>query len=167
MCCFVDCKCNSLKRRGENIKQNRKKQKQKQNNSKNNINTNRNTGYPALDPTANKYLSGSGWEMIVVSVVVVYVFMCCCCYSCYVLFVCICVFFDCKCNSLKRQGEHMKPQQHKETYNKTEQHSNKNNKQQKYMISSPRTSANNLFDLFAEVRGLDILYVVCVCYVFL
>ena len=23
---------------------------------------NRNTGYPALDPTTNKYLSGSGWE---------------------------------------------------------------------------------------------------------
>ena len=27
--------------------------------------TNRNTGYPALDPTANKYLSGSGWEISV------------------------------------------------------------------------------------------------------
>ena len=25
-----------------------------------------NTGYPALDPTANKYLSGSGWEIYVV-----------------------------------------------------------------------------------------------------
>ena len=24
-----------------------------------------NTGYPALDPTANKYLSGSGWEIYV------------------------------------------------------------------------------------------------------
>ena len=24
---------------------------------------NMNTGYPALDPTANKYLSGSGWEI--------------------------------------------------------------------------------------------------------
>ena len=26
------------------------------------------TGYPALDPTANKYLSGSGWEIYVFSV---------------------------------------------------------------------------------------------------
>ena len=31
------------------------------------------------------------------------------------------------------------------------------------MISSPRTSANNLCDLFAEVRGLDILYFCCCC----
>ena len=34
----------------------------------------RNTGYPALDPTANKYLSGSGWEI-------------------YVFFLFVCLFF--------------------------------------------------------------------------
>ena len=28
------------------------------------LNKNINTGYPALDPTANKYLSGSGWEIM-------------------------------------------------------------------------------------------------------
>ena len=27
------------------------------------------TGYPALDPTANKYISGSGWDIFVISVV--------------------------------------------------------------------------------------------------
>ena len=39
-------------------------------NSKTNSN-NINTGYPALDPTANKYLSGSGWEISVF-----FVFLC-------------------------------------------------------------------------------------------
>ena len=34
----------------------------KQKSFEKNIN-NRNTGYPAQDPTANKYLSGSGWEI--------------------------------------------------------------------------------------------------------
>ena len=53
----------------QKLKNTRRKQKQKetenkQNNSKKNI-KNRNTGYPALDPTANKYLSGSGWEIYV------------------------------------------------------------------------------------------------------
>ena len=61
--CFFDCKCKSLKRLGENITQNRKQHKQKHKNSKNNTKNNRNTVYPALDPTANKYLSGSGWEI--------------------------------------------------------------------------------------------------------
>ena len=63
--CFFDCECKSLKRLGENRnKNNRNKQKNKQTNSKNNRN-NRNTEYPALDPTANKYLSVSGWEISV------------------------------------------------------------------------------------------------------
>ena len=46
-----------------------------------------NTGCPALDPTANKYLSGSGWDISVCPVVVyvvlrgvLYVF---CCYMCF------------------------------------------------------------------------------------
>ena len=51
-------------------------------------NKNRNTGYPAQDPTANKYLSGSGWEImyfcVVVSVVVCFrlVFVCLLCVVC-------------------------------------------------------------------------------------
>ena len=41
-----------------------KKTRRNMNNSKTNSN-NINTGYLALDPTANKYLSGSGWEISV------------------------------------------------------------------------------------------------------
>ena len=40
-----------------------KKTRRNMKNSKTNSN-NINTGYPALDPTANKYLSGSGWEIM-------------------------------------------------------------------------------------------------------
>ena len=39
---------------------------------------NRNTGYPALDPTTNKYISGSGWEtmyMLLFFCFVIYVFL--------------------------------------------------------------------------------------------
>ena len=64
VCVFFDCKCKSFKRQGENTTTNRKKQKTKDNNSKKNRNK-RTTGYPALDPTANKYISGSGWEIYV------------------------------------------------------------------------------------------------------
>ena len=39
-----------------------KKTRRNMTNSKTNS-KNINTGYPALDPTANKYLSGSGWEI--------------------------------------------------------------------------------------------------------
>ena len=65
----------------------------------------KNTGYPALDPTANKYLSGSGWEIMY--------FM----FSPSFRFVFLCCYFksiDRKCNNLKRLGEHIK--QHKQTH---------------------------------------------------
>ena len=86
-----------------------KKARRNRKNSKTNGN-NINTGYPALDPTANKYLSGSGWEISVLffvfvnvlSVVLLFLF---CCYMC---------FFDCKCKSLQRLGENIKIK-HKET----------------------------------------------------
>ena len=52
-----------LKKTRRKHKNNRKKHKTTEN-LKNNKNKNINTGYPALDPTANKYLSGSGWEII-------------------------------------------------------------------------------------------------------
>ena len=45
---------------------------------------NESTGYPALDPTANKYLSGSGWE---ISVFCFYVFM----------FLCVSLSYMCVC----------------------------------------------------------------------
>ena len=48
----------------------------------------------------------------------------------------------------------------------TEKLKEKHKQQQKYRISSPRTSAKKMCDLFAEVRGLDILYFCCF-YVFL
>ena len=57
-----------------------KKTRRNSKNSKTNGN-NINTGYPALDPTANKYLSGSGWEISVFffykcfSVVLLFVFL--------------------------------------------------------------------------------------------
>ena len=71
--------------------------------------------------------------------------------------------FDCKCKSLKRLGENTKTNRKKHN-----QHNNsKNNicktKTQKYRISSPRTSANKSHKLFAEVRGLEILYLCCFC----
>ena len=93
------------------------------------FNKNRNTGYPALDPTKNKYLSGSGWEMMYLCFVslfcvfleAVYVFVCF--YKC---------FFDCKCNSLNRLGENRQTNR-----NETEKLREKQT-QQKYRISSPR-----------------------------
>ena len=87
-----DCKCKSLKRLGENInkknikKHNTKTIKTKKRNSKENRTTNRNTGYPALDPTANKYISGSGWEISVLFLLFV-----CFPLSVSVVFMCLCV----------------------------------------------------------------------------
>ena len=50
------------------------------------------TGYQALDPTANKYLSGSGWEISICC----YVCLCFCCSVFFELFCCcyvlVCVF---------------------------------------------------------------------------
>ena len=44
---------------------------------------NRNTRYPAFDPTANKYLSGSGWEIM---------YLCCfCCLCLSRSFLCVCM----------------------------------------------------------------------------
>ena len=54
----------------------------------NNIQTKtNNTGYPALDPTANKYLSGSGWEISVFSVLFYVVLL-----VVYDVFLFLCVF---------------------------------------------------------------------------
>ena len=82
----------------------------------------------------------------------------------------LCMLFDCKCKSLNRLGENIK-QKHKEIEHKHKSFE-KNRKQQKYRISSPRTSANiciyiyiYIIYLFAEVRGLDILYF-CFCFMF-
>ena len=75
------------------------------------LNKNRNTGYPALDPTANQYFSGPGWEIMYLCVVNLF-----CVFA--RSFLCVCIFhicvFDCKCKHLNRPGESIKT--------KTEQH---------------------------------------------
>ena len=79
-----------------------KKLKKTRRNMTNSTNSkNINTRYPALDPTANKYLSGSGWEISVV------VLLFCFPSSCFVLFMFVYMCFDCKCKSLKQVGEHI------------------------------------------------------------
>ena len=52
------------KTRRKHLKKNRKKQT-KHIKTLRKTKQHRNTGYPALDSTANKYLSGSGWEIYV------------------------------------------------------------------------------------------------------
>ena len=150
ICVVFDCKCKSLKRLGENIT-NRKKHKQKHTNSKKNI-KHRNTGYPALDPTANKYLSGSGWEISV------FLFLCFS-LSCSVFFVFMC-FVDCKCKSLKRLGEHIKTTERNITNNRNNRRKTET-KKTKYMISSPRTSANKSHNYLRRfVDWISCIYVV-------
>ena len=75
--CFFDCKCKSLKRLGENIKQTERYIKQTTDKLKEkHKNKHRNTGYPAHEPTVNKYLSGSGWEFSIVFLFYFYLFLC-------------------------------------------------------------------------------------------
>ena len=149
--CFFDCKCKSLKRLGEN-KNNRKKHKQKHENSKENR-QNRNTGFPAHEPPRKINISkGLAGRFLFSCFSFFYVFLWVFMFFFFFVFMC---FFDCKCKSLKRLGENIKTTERNRK--ETEQLEGQQ-KQQKYRISSPRTSANNLCDLFAEVRGLEILY---------
>ena len=78
----------TLKKTRRTQKQTERNRANKQKHSKTNIKTNNsNTGYPAIDPTANEYLSGSGWEISVVlflCYVVLRVLL-------FVVYVCICV----------------------------------------------------------------------------
>ena len=72
------------------------------------------TGYPALDPTANKYISGSGWEMFCFVLCLFVCLFLCFSLSCYVVLnVCICVLLVCKCKNLKKTRR--KQTKHKET----------------------------------------------------
>ena len=101
-----------LKKTRRKHKRKQKETEQQQKTTRRKTFKNMNTGYPALDPTANKYLSGSGWEISVFcflfkSIVV------CFPSSFYVCLMFLYVFFDCKCKSLKRLGENK--QKHKET----------------------------------------------------
>ena len=115
--CVVLCSGKSLNRLGENRKEKKKKKKIEKLREKHYIYIyiNRHTGYPALDPTANKYLSGSGWEIM---------YFCCFLFVCfsrssYLLFLLLYVFlFDCKCNSLNRLGENQKKRKNNKTTEK-------------------------------------------------
>ena len=91
--CFFDCKCKSLKILGENIQQT-EQNIQKQEQLEENMNKNINTGYPAHEPTANKYLSGSDCEIYVffLYMIFLYSFLNCFSLSCSVLFMFLCVF---------------------------------------------------------------------------
>ena len=165
--CFFDCKCKSLKRLGENRKTTERNINKKQNNSKENS-KNRNTGFPAHEPlrkiNISKGLAGR------FSFFVLLCFPSSSFFLFYFLFYKLCFymcFFDCKCKSLKRLGENIK--QTERNIIKTEKNRKQlegKHKTQKYRISSPRTSANNLCDLSAEVRGLEILYF-CFFYLFM
>ena len=96
------------------------------------------TGYPALDPTANKYLSGSGWEISVLffmfSFYYFYVFR----FFFELLYLCCCYMrlFGCKCKSLnKKNMRKYKNNRKKHTTNRTTQ---RKTEIQKYRISSSR-----------------------------
>ena len=156
ICVLFEHKCKSLKRLGENRKnkKNRKKQNKKQTakTRRKTLKKNRNTGYPDLDPTANKYLSGSGWEISV------FLFLCFS-LSCSVFFVFMC-FVDCKCKSLKRLGEHIKTTERNITNNRNNRRKTET-KKTKYMISSPRTSANKSHNYLRRfVDWISCIYVV-------
>ena len=83
------CKCKSLNRLGENVKTTEITQKSFENNDK----ISRTTGYPALDPTANKYLSGSGWEIMILCFYF-YFFFCKCVFFLFFLCFFFCFFFE-------------------------------------------------------------------------
>ena len=65
------------------------------------LNKNKHTGYLALDPTANKYFSGSGWEIMYFGFYCFYDSFYVFARSFYVLFCFYMCCFVCKCKSLK------------------------------------------------------------------
>ena len=87
------------------------------------LDRNINTGYPALDPTANKSLSGSGWEIMyfccfycfyvfleALYLIYIYIYIYICFYMC---------FFDCKCKSFNRLRENIKTTGHPPAHHST------------------------------------------------
>ena len=118
---LFDCKCKSLNRLGEHIKTNNNKTDKLREQHKQQC---RNTVYQAQDATANRYLSGSGWE-IMYSCFVMCLFILCVRLVC-VCFVFVCCYmclFDCKCKNLNRLGEHI--QHINEAEKLREKHNNK------------------------------------------
>ena len=142
--CVFDCTCKSLDRLGEqtnNLTNNNNTEKLRDEHT-----TNRNTGYPAQDPTANKYirfrLGNNVFLMFLLyvffllfspSLVVVFVLL---------LYMCL---FDCKCKSLNRLGENSKNIKQQKPLREQQ-------KKQKYRISSPRTSARSFCFLLCFSR---------------
>ena len=158
--CLFDCKCKSLNRQGENINKKTLESFEK----------NRNTGYPAQDPTANKYLSSSAWEIM---------YVCCLCFCCFrLVFVCclVCCYtclFDCKCKSLKRLGEN---KQEVKSFEKNMYLQKRKNRNTLYPAHEPPRI--NIIYLFAVgswagypvflfvLCFLEVFMFVCVVYVF-
>ena len=104
ICVLFDCKCESSKSLGENIVlflRTKKQQTIKQKSFEKNIKTNteRNTGYPALDPTANKYLSSSGWEIMHFCCFLLLFNVFSRSFLMFVLIVVYMCFFDCNCKA--------------------------------------------------------------------
>ena len=112
--CVFDCKCKSLKRLCENIKnkqQHKETEHKQQNNSKNNINTNRTTWFPAHEPLRTITISKGLAGRFLFSFMFLFLFMFSFELLCFLFYVFIGVFFDCKCKHLKRLGEHIKQTQ--------------------------------------------------------
>ena len=132
--CFFDCKCKSLNRLGENITTKQTQTVIKQKSLEKNI-KHRNTGYPALDPTGNKYFSGSGWRIMYFS-----------CFKC--VYMCL---FDCKCKNLNRLGENIKQKQHRQNIHNTEKLREKQHKTHINTGYPAQDPTANIYHIF--IRG--------------
>ena len=138
------------------IRRKQKNNRQKQNKNIKNRRDTKHTEYPAHEPPRQIHISKglAGRFMF-------FLFFCfpsSCSVFCFYM-----CFVDCKCKGLKRLSENRKTERNRQQHIKTRRETQK---QQKYRISSPRTSANKSHKLFAEVRGLDILYL-CFYFYFL
>ena len=97
----------------QKLKSTRRKHKNKTEQLRETYKQNINTGYPVQDPTANKYLSGSGWEIMYLCS---FCFVLCFFLEVYCCFVVICAVFDCKRKCLNRLGENIQQNRNKHGY---------------------------------------------------
>ena len=81
------------------------------------------------------------------------------CYACFSSSVFICVFFDCKCKSLNRLGENK--HKHRETNIKQKSFENQHKTTRNTGYPAHEPPRIYIVYLFAQVRGLDILYLCC------
>ena len=121
--CLFDCKCKSLKRLGENIKNNRKKHKQTEQLKEKHKQKNRNTGYPAHEPPRINRTNYSrrfvGWISCISVVFPVFLWV--------FLFVCLFMFLLCfrlvlLSFCVYNRKNTYKNRKHRTTQRKTEKH---------------------------------------------